>query len=167
MSWIELKIELPTVCEPVLICTDRGNVSTGHLSKRYENLWTIDNQELSNDKVIAWQALPKPLIFSQGISCDTAKRTCSYRDDFSEDEQKIGDTAFAECQNRIKQVVEEYLTKDDIMQEVWGAMRDGVSSFCEEHFEDFIREVVDELKSEINLNFNMNINRKNKEIKKE
>lgn len=159
MAWIEIKISIPKVCEKVLICTDKGNVSSGHLSKRYENLWTIDDQEFSNEIVIAWQPLPSPLKYSKGIECGTAERTYSHQEDFSEDEKYIGDAAFIECQDRIKKVIIEYLSKDEILTEVFSGISSGVQSFCEEYYNDIIKQIVISLSKRSGLDLNLIINK--------
>lgn len=66
--WIKLHEALPKVCESVLICTDKENISSGYLEKRNENLWYIHDQELADEMVIAWQRLPDPLLYSKGSS---------------------------------------------------------------------------------------------------
>ena len=165
--WIELKKDIPKVCKSVLICTDKGNVSSGHLSKRYENLWTIDNQELSNEIVIAWQPLPEALKYSEGSKDHCASNRTTHREDFSKDEIEIGEIAFVQCQDRIKNVVEQYLDKEEIHFSVYEACKHSFEKFMEENQEELIGCMAEKLKENIDsLQVDIKVNgKKRKEFK--
>lgn len=155
--WIELKKQLPTTCRKVIICTDKGNISTGHLSKRFENLWTIDDKEFSNEIVIAWQPLPESLVLSNGISCDTAKSTYPTLEDFNKEEKDIGDVAYIECMDHIKKTIREFLLKDEILLEVYSALTDGVNNFLSENIEEISEQIGKQIGDKFNIEVNLNM----------
>ena len=157
-NWIELKKSLPKVFNTVLICTEKGNISTGYLSKRYENIWTIHEKEMQGETIIAWQPIPEPLIHSKGNDQPRGERGQLYLDDFSKDEQEIGEKAFADCHDHIKKVIHEYLTKDEITYEIWSSIYDATKSYLEENFDAvslcLSEQLTDKLK-DIEIKFNL------------
>ena len=160
MKWIELKEALPKVCESVLICTDKGNICSGHLSKRYENLWNLHNQELSNETVIAWQPLAEPLIYANGA--DHGKKHKNW-EDFTKDQEDLGDKAFIESMDHIKKTVHEYLDKDTILQEVWSAIRQGVKDYLDDFNQPVLETIIEEAVRRISLDVNVRVTKEGKE----
>ncbi len=153
--WIETRKKVPKVSDTVLICTESGHVCSGYLAKRYENLWVLHDNEMSKEIVIAWQPLPTPLTYSNGIPCSSVTTRTS--DDFSKDETDLGDAAFIECMDHIKNTVQNYLVKDEILYSVWKAISSGVSNFLDDYHSQIVKQVASEIAEDIQDNMEIQV----------
>lgn len=85
-----------------------------------------------------------------------------YMSEFTKEEQDLGDKAYIQCMEHIQKVVNEYLDKEEIIQCVYEAMRDGVHRFLEDYYAEIIKEIGDEICDDIrdNITFTLNISKK-------
>lgn len=125
IKWIELQKNMPTVGFDVLISTENGGITTGYLSKKNENLWTLYNPELAGEKVIAWCPLPLAFKYSESLIYDN---TCT------ETEKDVCDEAYKSCFERIKEITHLFLKDEEIKGQFTDCIFLAVKSYLDDNY---------------------------------
>lgn len=149
MQWINLEDRLPPNDVYVLVCSRhiKSGMNFVNICKRFNEKWLDDHDEKEVDLrrycISHWMPVPD----------DPSKQV------ERKDKEEIIDQAWLDMADHIKSSVKEVMSKDDIEQQIWCAISQGVQDFLvdmnEELFERFMSNAFSEKMQDLEITFKM------------
>jgi len=144
--WISVEKLFPGEGEKVLVYTDKKDYWVAHLLDRKKNTWEVNCNELKHGKVVSWQELP--------IAPDDL-----YENEDQKYSQQLADIcaiSYTETQLKIREVLANNLSVDDIKQTFWEAVSQGVKDYIEDlDFEEFNDSLGEALAKNLKIEFSI------------